>query len=290
LKRAAAVYLRVSTLDQHVETQLHDLKVLAESRGFQVIQVYEDRSSGARASRPGLDQLLADARRGKFEVVVVWACDRLARSVTHFLQVLDELWFKAHHENYDKAPSDFDTVKWNIEHTRQLRRLQLERRKLGERVFLQGENAIRLTLPSGVVLAGKPDLITLPSGAVVADKPDLITPPDGPPAALRLWRPTIYDVKTGRARCSDRIQVMLYMHLVPQVLPAYAGTRPAGSVVYNGSKVGIPPEAVDQKFIEAFEYFLDVIAGSEPAWKVPSCHECRFCDIARTECPERIED
>src|SRR5439155_19232797 len=45
-------------------------------------------------------------------------------------------WFKAHYENYDKAPSDFDTVKWNIEHTRQLRRLQLERRKLGERVFL----------------------------------------------------------------------------------------------------------------------------------------------------------
>src|SRR5947207_15294806 len=118
----------------------------------------------------------------------------------------------------------------------------LERRKLGERVFLQGENAIRLTLPSGVVLAGKPDLITLPSGVVVADKPDLITPPDGPPAALRLWRPTIYDVKTGRERCSDRIQVMLYMHLAPQALPAYAGTRPAGCVVYNGSKVDIRPK------------------------------------------------
>ena len=70
---------------------MYDLKALAESRGFQVAQAYEDRSSGARASRPGLDQLLADARRGKFEVVVVWACDRLARSVTHFLQVLDEM-------------------------------------------------------------------------------------------------------------------------------------------------------------------------------------------------------
>ena len=78
----------------------------------------------------------------------------------------------------------------------------------------------------------------------------------------------------------------------PRAFPAYAyvGTRPAGCVVYNGSKIDIPPEAVDQKFIEAFEYFLDVIASSEPAWKVPSCHECRFCDIARTECPERIED
>ena len=89
--KRAVFYVRVSTLDQHPETQLHDLQALAESRGFQVVQVYEDRSSGARASRPGLDRLLADARRGKFEVVVVWACDRLARSVTHFLQVLDEL-------------------------------------------------------------------------------------------------------------------------------------------------------------------------------------------------------
>src|SRR2546427_2495757 len=89
--KRAAVYLRVSTLDQHPETQLHDLKALAEPRGFQVVQIYEDRSSGARASRPGLDRLMSDARQGKFQVVVIWACDRLARSVTHFLQVLDEL-------------------------------------------------------------------------------------------------------------------------------------------------------------------------------------------------------
>jgi PD-(D/E)XK nuclease superfamily len=183
-------------------------------------------------------------------------------------------WFKAHYENYDKAPSDFDTAKWNIEHTLQLRRLQLERRKLGERVFLEGENALRLTLPSGVTIAGKPDLITLP---------------DGQPTTLGVGQPTIRDVKTGRARCSDRVQVMLYMHLLPQARPEYAGTRPAGCIVYNDSRVDIPPEAVDQKFIGAVEYFLGVIAGLEPALKVPSRHECRFCDIARTECPEKIE-
>src|SRR5689334_19313700 len=89
--KRAALYLRVSTLDQHPENQLHDLKALAESRGFQVVQTYEDRSSGARASRPGLDRLMSDARQGKFQVLVIWACDRLARSVTHFLQVLDEM-------------------------------------------------------------------------------------------------------------------------------------------------------------------------------------------------------
>jgi len=46
---------------------------------------------------------------------------------------------------------------------------------------------------------------------------------------------------------------------------------------------------VDPKFIGAFEYFVGVIAALEPALKVPSRHECRFCDIARTECPERIK-
>src|SRR2546430_17619428 len=89
--KRAAVYLRVSTLDQPPETQLHDLKTLAEPRGFQVVQVYEDRSSGARASRPGLDRLLADARRGKFEVVAGWACARLGGSFPPFFPGLSEL-------------------------------------------------------------------------------------------------------------------------------------------------------------------------------------------------------
>jgi DNA invertase Pin-like site-specific DNA recombinase len=86
-----ALYLRVSTVDQHPETQLHDLRSLAAQRGFEIVQEYTDTISGAKAKRPGLDQLLSDARRGKFEVVMVWAFDRLARSVRHLLEVLDEL-------------------------------------------------------------------------------------------------------------------------------------------------------------------------------------------------------
>jgi DNA invertase Pin-like site-specific DNA recombinase len=89
--KRAALYMRVSTVDQHPETQLHDLRGLAAQRGFQVVQEYTDKISGAKAKRPGLDQLLADARRGKFDIVIVWAFDRMARSVRHFLEVLDEL-------------------------------------------------------------------------------------------------------------------------------------------------------------------------------------------------------
>jgi DNA invertase Pin-like site-specific DNA recombinase len=84
--------MRVSTLDQHPQNQLNDLRQLAEQRGWQVVREYTDHGiSGARARRPGLDQLLADARRGQFDLVAVWASDRLARSTRHFLEVLDEL-------------------------------------------------------------------------------------------------------------------------------------------------------------------------------------------------------
>ena len=89
--KRAALYMRVSTIDQHPETQLHDLRGLAAQRGFQIVQEYTDKISGAKARRPGLDQLLADARRRKFDVVLVWSFDRIARSVRHFLEVLDEL-------------------------------------------------------------------------------------------------------------------------------------------------------------------------------------------------------
>jgi DNA invertase Pin-like site-specific DNA recombinase len=89
--KRAALYLRVSPLDQHPEPPLDTLCGLAAQRGFEIVNEYTDRISGAKAKRPGLDQLLADAHRGKFDVVLCWAFDRIARSVRHFLEVLDEL-------------------------------------------------------------------------------------------------------------------------------------------------------------------------------------------------------
>ena len=88
----AALYLRVSTLDQHPESQLQDLLQLAQQRGWEIVDRYVDHGiSGTRAKRPELDQMMADARHGKFDVVLCWSCDRMARSVRHFLEVLDEL-------------------------------------------------------------------------------------------------------------------------------------------------------------------------------------------------------
>src|ERR1017187_10082357 len=90
--KKAAIYVRVSTSDQRVESQLYDLRELASQRGFEVVHEYEDRGvCGQKARRPGLDALMADARRKRFSVVLVAAFDRIARSTRNFLQVIDEL-------------------------------------------------------------------------------------------------------------------------------------------------------------------------------------------------------
>ena len=89
--KRAAIYLRVSSVDQHPETQVHDLRQMAAQRGYEIVQEYTDRISGVKARRPGLGDLMRDARRGRFDIVLVWACDRIARSTRHLLEVLDEL-------------------------------------------------------------------------------------------------------------------------------------------------------------------------------------------------------
>ena len=89
--KKAAIYGRVSTNDQNVESQFCDLRSLAKARGYEIVAEYSDTISGTKAKRPGLDHLLSDARSGRFNVVFVWAFDRIARSVKHFLEVMDEL-------------------------------------------------------------------------------------------------------------------------------------------------------------------------------------------------------
>lgn len=89
--KRAVLYVRVSTPDQSIEPQLLDLRQMAAARGYEIVREYSDKLSGTKSKRPGLDALLSDAQRHRFDVVMVWAFDRMARSVRHFLEVLDEL-------------------------------------------------------------------------------------------------------------------------------------------------------------------------------------------------------
>ena len=87
-----ALYARCSTADQSVDLQLDGLRDYAKVRGFTVVDEYVDEAqSGAKARRPALDRLLADAHRRRFDAVAVWRLDRLARSVRHLVNVAGDL-------------------------------------------------------------------------------------------------------------------------------------------------------------------------------------------------------
>jgi DNA invertase Pin-like site-specific DNA recombinase len=87
----AAIYARVSTFDQEPENQLAELRRYIAARSW-IGQEYVDRGiSGAKDSRPALDQLVADARRRRFDALVVWRLDRLGRNLRHLITLLEEL-------------------------------------------------------------------------------------------------------------------------------------------------------------------------------------------------------
>src|SRR3954462_10032474 len=79
-----AIYARVSTADQNPELQLRELRDYAAHRGFTVHREYMDQASGdvrRRKRAPAFDELMADARRRRFDCVLVWKYDRFARSL-----------------------------------------------------------------------------------------------------------------------------------------------------------------------------------------------------------------
>jgi DNA invertase Pin-like site-specific DNA recombinase len=92
--KRAALYVRVSTDHQTVENQISELRQVAERRGWEVVEIYRDAGiSGAkgRDKRPGLDAMLNDASRRKFDVAMVWAIDRLGRSLIDLLGTIQHL-------------------------------------------------------------------------------------------------------------------------------------------------------------------------------------------------------
>jgi DNA invertase Pin-like site-specific DNA recombinase len=88
--KRAAIYVRVSTNEQDTDLQETELREYVESRGWVCIPYRDKGQSGAKNDRPALTQLLNDLRRRKVDVIVVWALDRLARSLKQLLSIADE--------------------------------------------------------------------------------------------------------------------------------------------------------------------------------------------------------
>ncbi len=107
--KRVAVYVRVSTKEQSVGMQLNDLERYSKECRLSVFKVYKDNGvSGTKETRPALSSLMDDARKRKFDVVLVWRFDRFARSTKHLVNALYEfrnlgIDFISYQENIDTS-------------------------------------------------------------------------------------------------------------------------------------------------------------------------------------------
>jgi DNA invertase Pin-like site-specific DNA recombinase len=112
--KKVALYTRVSTDEQKTDLQLMDLKEYVGRRNYEVFNFYEDVVSGATTERRSLDQLMDDARKRKFDIVLVWKFDRFARSLK---MLVDSLAL------FQELGIDFISYKENIDTTTSMGRL-----------------------------------------------------------------------------------------------------------------------------------------------------------------------
>ena len=174
-------------------------------------------------------------------------------------------WFKAHHESWERVPSDFDQTQWLLNHTALLAEHKAEWAERGNTMYVENQNSFRLEGETAI-LAGRPDLIV-----------------------MRGEDALIIDVKTGREQPSHRVQVMIYKFAIPRALPQYRDVGIAGEVVYPTKTDRVPVGALAGQFIDQLGSLIRRLASDTPAQRVPSRIECSFCDITKADCPDRIE-
>lgn len=175
-------------------------------------------------------------------------------------------WFRTHYEQFDRIPDDFNQTLWQIEHTTLMKATSEKLRQDGYQVLLENQNKFNLPAKGGFKVAGKPDIV-----------------------AVRGMEGLVCDTKTGQVRSSDNAQVMIYMWAL-EASHRFPGVEFRGQVVYKGSVVDIPASAIGESFQASLFGLVRRVSADAPAGKVPSAVECRFCQIAKTECPERIEN
>lgn len=108
MNKKVALYVRVSTDKQSVDSQLHELQKFCESRNFEIMNIYHDVASGSKTQRPELNKLLDDARKNKFDIVCTFRFDRIARSSKMLIDLLTEfehlgIDFISYNENIDTS-------------------------------------------------------------------------------------------------------------------------------------------------------------------------------------------
>jgi len=88
--RNVAIYCRVSTEEQNLDNQIQELKKIALLQNYMVYEIYTDKVSGTKDSRPELNRMMFDMRKGCFNAVMIYKLDRLGRSLKHLITVCEE--------------------------------------------------------------------------------------------------------------------------------------------------------------------------------------------------------
>lgn len=177
-------------------------------------------------------------------------------------------WFRTQHESWswEKVPSTFDQVAWQLAHTTRLNEVRERFEKQGYVVLTENQNSFILrSSRSGIAIGGKPDLI-----------------------ARKGSKGVVIDVKTGKPSPSHGVQVMTYMWAVPRALGQYQGITFSGLLAYNDYEIEIPASAIDKPFTDNLARLVSRVGDTKrQARKVPSAMECGFCPITHLGCPER---
>jgi hypothetical protein len=205
---------------------------------------------------------MAERRSGTY-IWVTWLTKLLAGEC----QCQWSAWFRAHHRDYDKLPTDFDLATWTIEHNELVNARRDRLIQEGYQVYVEDENAFKRIGKTGIVVSGRPDIL-----------------------AIRDGRGVIEDCKTGRPRTSDQLQVLVYMLLLPIKDPRCADVDLSGRVVYKSSSVEIPSLGLDDAFRDRFVELVRKVGGDKPLAKAPSWSECRWCDIGPSDCLYRVNE
>ena len=190
----------------------------------------------------------------------------IPRYLTGDKSCLFAAWFKANHQNYKKMPSDFNSAKWNMEHTDLMNELVEELEERGCQIFIERQNSFRVeSACSGVVVGGTPDIIAVHPDETVK----------------------IYDAKTGQESASHIVQVQLYMYLLPKSeMKRWRDKKIEGVVVYaDGSEKRISADSVDDAFVSRVAEFMRKITSDMLPRRVPSLSECRWCELTKADSP-----
>jgi hypothetical protein len=178
------------------------------------------------------------------------------------------LWLWSHSKNYAKRGSDFDFVTWTVDHAALVREALDSLRAEGYEVYVEEQNRLAMSGRSAKLL-GKPDII-----------------------AINEKRILVIDCKTGVERPFHRVQVSIYMLMVPYTRPwtgksVHGEVRYSNKAVGSGKTLGIGPDDLTADFQRFVWDGVQRAASEAPPPTTPSASECRFCDISG--CTDRVE-